>query len=182
MKKHILVFTALLMALFFTACEQDAPITPTEDTVQIQNIELSELPVEAAQGLQAILDGNLPEFGAEERCNTYSSATGSVQEGGDFVWASKFCTLGVEIEGQTNTGQGTYFYAGVYQKHINGSYYNIMPYGNLTYGSGAGWVRPFSLDINVPSDYNWECDYLVYIFIWDGPCNTWKVLAYNQFN
>jgi len=182
MKKHILVFAALLVAVFFTACEQDALITPVDETVQMQNIEFSELPTEAAEGLQAIIDGNQMDFDLEEKCNTYPSATGSVQEGGNFIWSgTKFCILGVDIKGRTNTGQGAYFYAGVYQKNKNGSYYNIMPYANLVYGSGAGWVRPFSRDSNIPSDLNWECDYLVYIFIWDGPCNTWRVLASEEF-
>jgi len=182
MKKQILVFAVLLVAVFFTACEQDALVNPVEDITETQNIELTDLPAEAAEALQDIIDGNYVESEVEERCNTYPSATGSIQRNNSFVWAAtKFCTLGVDISGRTNTGQGAYFYFHVDQKYQNGNYYNIVHHSNLSYGSGAGWTRAFSRDLNVPSDLNWRCNYRAYVYIWDAPCGKWTRLKVRYF-
>lgn len=180
MKKQILVFAALLVAVFFTACEQDALVEPVQDIVETQNLELSDLPAEAAEALQDIIDGNYVESDLEDRCNTYPYAQGNIGINNTYIWAAtKFCTLGLNLSGATGTGQKAHFYYHVDQKYKNGHYYNInsgMKYGNL-----AGWSRPFSRDLNVPSDLNWKCNYRAYVYIWDAPCGKWTRLKVKYF-
>jgi len=71
MKKQILVFSALIiMAAFFTACEQDAIINPADDITQFDiESEATKLSPEEVEEFMKLLEDETTEEGIESRCN-----------------------------------------------------------------------------------------------------------------
>lgn len=176
MKKQIFVIGALLIALFFTACEQETLINPLEDnTVLLENDV--QPPQEAVDALEILIASDFAENETEARCNTQSDARGIIgyvplsSTGGG---SGTGCSLIIRPKGYKTSGNTALFYFHVDQKATPGSNYKLV-------SSGFKWTSNFTWNLptfpGVPqSNGNEYCAYRTYVYVWDGPCETWHRL------
>ena len=68
MKKQFFVISILLVALFFTACEQEALIDPLEDNTVLLETD-NQPPQEAMDALEVLIANDFKEV--NDRCNSY---------------------------------------------------------------------------------------------------------------
>jgi len=69
MKKQILIFSALIIMAFFTACEQDPIINPAEDITQINaDSEMTKLSPAEVEEFMELLESETTEDDIESRC------------------------------------------------------------------------------------------------------------------
>jgi len=174
MKKQILIFTALLVAVFFTACEQDALVEPVEDITQVE--QSVNPPQEAMDALEILIDSDFAEPEIEERCN--DDHYGIIAEGGELS-AGTLCGVKLSFYGGSTSGApATWFYYHVDEENTNGQYKLID--WDWKYGYLALWgYKDFS---NVA--INSSCKWRAYLYAWDascGPNGKWKRLAEEEF-
>ncbi len=179
MKKQIFLASALLVALFFTACEQEALIDPMEDyTVLLEND--AQPPQEAVDALQVLIDNDFKEI--NDRCNSYPE-WGYITNLG-VVSAPIACGRSLRLRaGSAGTG-AKWFYYHVDQKQSPSSNYLMVtsPGGSaMKYTTYANWTTPIFSGANIPGGATQYCDFRAYIYVWDAPCGKWERLAYGTY-
>ncbi len=173
MKKQFVVVSTLLLALFFTACEQETLISPIEDhTVLLENDV--QPPQEAVDALEILISSDFAEDEMEVRCNTQSDAYGSLAYT-QLSFGAGHCGTYIRRNYGKTSGNYAWFYYHVDQKDTPGSNYlridsELVRSNNLV---GDTFVLPGVLQ----PDGDMYCAFRAYIYVWDGPCNLWRRLA-----
>lgn len=180
MKKQILIFSALLIVAFFTACEQTAVIEPVEDIVQLE--APTSPPQEALDQLQTLIDSDFTTLESRDDCDSYGLSYGSVTTNSDFVHASILCGVKLDFVGATrfwinpgSTVSKTWIYYHVDEKKSNGNY--ILVDSDMSYGHVARWTKTYTELFHQST-----CDYRAYVYLWDANCGKWKRLAEEYFD
>jgi len=173
MKKQIFVFAALLLAVFFTACQQDALIEPIEDITQVE--QAVNPPQEALDALEVLIDSDFAEPELEERCNNYNYG-GSVRDN-NLVLAAVLCGVRLSFYGgsTSNAPSSTLFYYHVDEKNTSGQYKRID--SGMKNGAWVTWnYKTYSNEF-----YNSGCKWRAYVYAWNASCGTWKRLSVRYF-
>jgi len=180
MKKQILVFSALIiMAAFFTACEQDAVVEPVDDIVQLGTP--TSPPQEALNELQTLIDNDFVTAELEDRCNNYPLSYGGVTENPDFVHSSISCGVKLDIVGAITFWVNpdypvapTWIYYHVDEKKSNGNYIRVD--WGMKHGGVAQWTKTYTKLTSQST-----CKYRAYVYLWDANCGKWKRLTEKYF-
>jgi len=179
MKKQILVFSALIiMAAFFTACEQEAIINPVDDIVQLETSEKP--PQEALDQLQVLIDNDFSEIELKSSCedSTFPYSLGFITDKNPSpACNAKFDLFGttVEVFGGFQPPKG-WFYFHTDELKLNGRYINID--SGMKYGSTVEWKNKQYTSHPIFSG----CKYRAYVYLWDPGCGVWERLAVKYFN
>lgn len=183
MKKQILVWSALIIAALFTACEQNAVIEPLNDTSQINSyletpVPLEEIPAEFKAFLESEEEGN----NLESRCDSYPHSSASVHGPIEAeVTANNFCSSKFRFGASTNYTYGgrADYYVIIEQGRTNGgSYFDLYPHTNKFY---LHWESPYYI---VPTFGNDDrtCQVRTRVYVRDKNCDTFKKLLDRQFS
>lgn len=168
MKKQILVFSSLLVALFFTACQQEAIIDPVEITPEIEATQ--QPPQDALDALEVLINSNFAEPELENRCDSYPDAHG-IATGQTVALPRLYCGREILTLGSTGNSSFAWIYYHIDEKEVNGSNYYLIDSGmrySRFYISQKIYQSPFPQG---------TCDYRAYVYIWDANCGIWKRLT-----
>jgi len=173
MKKQILLFAALLVAVFFTACQQDTLIEPIEDITQVE--QAVNPPQEALDALEVLINSDFAEPEIEERCNNHHY--GGIVRDYNLVLAGTLCGVRLAFYGgSTNSAPpSTLFYYHIDEKNTSGQYKRID--SGWKNGAWASWNYKTYSSVATNSGCKWRA----YVYAWDAPCGTWKRLAVRYF-
>lgn len=172
MKKHILVFSTLIIfTTFFTACEQDPITNPANDITQINaDYETTKLSQEEVEQFLELLENETTEDGIESRCNfpvainlmgPYSAGVFPIP----CISRYRF----ILSTPSHNTPQDYYI---TIQQNRTGTYpiFDVIPFYNVTY---ADFMSQYYYRDTGNSSIN-ECEITARIYVKNRTCNTFK--------
>lgn len=179
MKKQIFIISALLIALSFTACEQEALLNPMEDNTMLLEND-AQPPQEAVDALEVLIASDFAED--TERCNSWPG-WGYIREVAT-ASATNACGTSMRFRFGSSTG-AKWFYYHVDQKQNPSSNYLLVTSsgGSAVQCTGsANITTPIFPGVDIPGTPAQYCGFRAYIYVWDAPCNKWQRLAYRTFN
>ncbi len=173
MKKQILVFAAIFLAVFFTSCEQEALITPVESSIHVE--QSASPPQQALDNLEQLIHNDFIDRNSELRCS--SQHFGAISKDNNLVLAAVLCGVRLKFYGgRTSTAAPpAWFYYHVDERNTNGQYKRID--SGMKYGTSVNWsYKTYSNQF-----YNSGCKWRAYVYVWDVSCGIWKRLAVNYY-